>query len=222
MSASTKRDISKLAKMRVNELQAKFAEVVGETTRSPNRVYLIRRITEGLVAADEAAKAAPTPSPAPVPQAPEEAAPAAPVPPEPADEAPPEPEAQEPEATQEPEAAQEPDTRLTKLSVPALQAKYVEVVGRPTSSSHRGYLLWKIREAQKGRVPVGPRRSTHREGVTFKVLPLRMEADLVEQLDAAWRRQGLPSRMALIRRSLQSFLQSAGEAEVAALLANEG
>ena len=216
MSASTKRDIAKLAKMRVNELQAKFAEVVGETTRSPNRVYLIRRITEGLVAADEAAKAAPTPSPAPTTQAPEEAAPAAPVPPEPADEAQPEPEAQEPEA------AQEPDTRLTKLSVPALQAKYVEVVGRPTSSSHRGYLLWKIREAQKGRVPVGPRRSAHREGVTFKVLPLRMEADLVEQLDAAWRRQGLPSRMALIRRSLQSFLQSAGEAEVAALLANEG
>ena len=219
MSASTKRDISKLAKMRVNELQAKFAEVVGEPTRSPNRVYLIRRITEGLVAADEAAKAAPTPSPAPTPQAPEEAAPAAPVPPDPADEAPPEPEAQEPEA-QEPEA-QEPDTRLTKLSVPALQAKYVEVVGRPTSSSHRGYLLWKIREAQKGRVPVGPRRSAHREGVAFKVLPLRMESELVDQLDAAWRRQGLRSRMDLFRKALHSFLAAAGEAEVAARLANE-
>ena len=55
----------------------------------------------------------------------------------------------------------------------------------------------------------------------FKVLPLRMEAALVEQLDAARKRQGLRSRMDLIRRALQAFLAAAGEAEVAALLATE-
>jgi metal-responsive CopG/Arc/MetJ family transcriptional regulator len=49
-----------------------------------------------------------------------------------------------------------------------------------------------------------------------------MEADLVEQLDAAWRRLGLPSRMELIRRALQAYLVDSGETEVAARLANEG
>ena len=217
MSKTTKRDITKLAKMKVNELQAKFAEVVGEVTRSPNKTYLVRRITEALVAADEAAQAAQAASPAPAPAVPEEAAP-------PATEATTEPEPDpdpEGETEGETEAATEPGEKLTKLSVPALQAKYVEVVGRPSSSVHRGYLVWKIREAQKGRVPVGPRRSTHREGVAFKVLPLRMEAALVDQLDAAWRRQGLRSRMDLFRKALHSFLAAAGEAEVAARLANE-
>jgi hypothetical protein len=95
------------------------------------------------------------------------------------------------------------------------------VVGRRTSSSHAGYLRWKITQAQKGRIPVGPRKSAHREGVTFKVLPLRMESDLVDKLDEAWRRQGLHSRMDLFRKSLQAFLQNAGEADVAAMLGTE-
>lgn len=82
--------------------------------------------------------------------------------------------------------------KLTKLDVPELQARYLEVVGRPTGSSNKAYLVWKIREAQKGRIPVGPRRSARREGVTFKVLPLRMEADLVDKLDEAWNRRFQP------------------------------
>lgn len=37
--------------------------------------------------------------------------------------------------------------------------------------------FWKIREARKGRIPIGPRTSARREDVTFKILPpLRMEA----------------------------------------------
>jgi hypothetical protein len=195
MSASTKRDISKLAKMRVNELQAKFAEVVGEPTRSPNRVYLIRRITEALQAAEAGAKTAK----AKVPEADAHEA--------------------EVETTAQTEAAPARE-KLTKLDVPTLQARYLEVVGRSTGSDNKAYLIWKIREAQKGRIPVGPRKSAHREGVTFKVLPLRMESELVDKLDEAWRRQGLHSRMDLFRKSLQAFLQNAGEADVAAMLAN--
>lgn len=53
------------------------------------------------------------------------------------------------------------------------------------------------------------------------LLPLRMESDLVDKLDEAWRRQGLASRMDLFRRALQAFLVSAGENDVAALLATE-
>jgi len=103
--------------------------------------------------------------------------------------------------------------------VPTLQARYLEVVGPSTGSDNKAYLIWKIGEAQKGRIPVGPRKSAHREGVTFKVLPLRMESELVDKLDEAWRRQGLHSRMDLFRKSLQAFLSSAGEADVAAMLA---
>lgn len=55
--------------------------------------------------------------------------------------------------------------------------------------------------------------------MTFKLLPLRMESHLVDKLDEAWKRQGLHSRMDLFRKSLQAFLGSAGEADVAALLA---
>jgi hypothetical protein len=195
MSKTTKKAIEKLSTMKVNELQAKFAEVTGETTRSPNKTFLIRRITEALQAAESEAKAAKAK----------------------------EPEADAPETEPAIDAAVETAPareKLTKLDVPTLQARYLEVVGRPTGSDNKAYLIWKIREAQKGRIPVGPRKSAHREGVTFKVLPLRMESDLVDKLDEAWRRQGLHSRMDLFRKSLQAFLQNAGEADVAAMLAS--
>ena len=194
MSKTTKKEIAKLGNMKVNELQAKFAEVTGETTRSPNKTFLIRRITEALQTADGEAKAAKAKKP----------------------------EADAPRAEVAATAQTEPTTageKLTKLEVPELQARYLEVVGRPTGSDNKAYLIWKIREAQKGRIPVGPRKSAHREGVTFKVLPLRMESDLVDKLDAAWKRQGLHSRMDLFRKSLHAFLANAGEADVAAMLA---
>jgi hypothetical protein len=108
--------------------------------------------------------------------------------------------------------------KLSKLDVPTLQARYLEVVGRPTGSDNRSYLVWKIREAQMGRIPVGPRQSTRREGVVFRILPMRMEADLVEKLDEVWRRRGLRSRMHLFRESLQAYLSGVGETDVAAML----
>src|ERR1017187_6300723 len=63
---TTKKEIAKLTKMKLNELQAKFAEVVGEKTRSPNRKFLMRKIAETLRVADASAKVA---------NAPEDAAP---------------------------------------------------------------------------------------------------------------------------------------------------
>ena len=194
MSKTTKKAIEKLSTMKVNELQAKFAEVTGETTRSPNKTFLIRRITDALQAAEAGAKTAK----AKAPEAEAEV---------------------EVETTAQTEAAPARE-KLTKLDVPTLQARYLEVVGRSTGSDNKAYLIWKIREAQKGRIPVGPRKSAYREGVTFKVLPLRMESDLVDKLDEAWKRQGLHSRMDLFRRSLHAFLQNAGEADVAAMMAS--
>jgi hypothetical protein len=168
--------------MKLNELQAKFAEVTGETTRSPNKTFLARGIIEALKANDASAKA----------DAPQASAPGA-----------------QAEATARAEATAV-DGKLTRLEVPELQARYLEVVGRPTGSTNQSYLLWKIREAQKGRIPLGPRKNAHREGVTFKVLPLRMEAATVDKLDEAWRSRGIKSRTEFFRGTLGHYLKHIG------------
>jgi hypothetical protein len=41
---------------------------------------------------------------------------------------------------------------------------------------------------------------------------------VVDKLDEAWKRHGLPSRMDLFRKSLHDYLASVGENDVAALL----
>jgi hypothetical protein len=188
---STKKEIAKLTKMKLNELQAKFAEVTGETTRSPNKTFLIRKIAEALRVADASAKVA---------NAPEVGAPDA-----------------DASAQTEPAVA---DGKLTRLELPELQARYLDVVGRPTGSTNKPYMVWKIREAQKGRIPVGPRKNAHREGVTFKVLPLRMEAATVDKLDEAWRSRGIKNRMEFFRGALGSYLKQLGAEDAAALFAS--
>lgn len=107
---------------------------------------------------------------------------------------------------------------LTKLSVEELQARYLEEVGRPTGSSNARYLVWKIREARRGRVPVGPvgRRAPGEPAVEHKVLPLRLPSETVAALDDVWRRHGLKSRMDLFRRALDAYLVGLGEEDKAA------
>ncbi len=51
---------------------------------------------------------------------------------------------------------------------------------------------------------------------TFKVLPVRMETELIARLDEAWKRNGLNSRTELFRKSLQNYLIGMGENELAA------
>ena len=113
------------------------------------------------------------------------------------------------------------ETPLTKLSVEELRQRYIEVIGRETSSTNARYLVWKLREAAKGKILIGPRQRVSREPGSMKVLPLRMDAELVAQLDEARERLGLSSRMELFRRSLHTYLDQQGEAEVAALFAPE-
>jgi hypothetical protein len=191
---TTKKEIAKLTKMKLNELQAKFAEVVGEKTRSPNRKFLMRKITEALLGA--ASGGAGEKATAPTVSATTEATVATNTTATPATE----------------QVAEIVSEKLTKLTVPELQARYLEVVGRPTGSSDKPYLLWKIREARKGRVPIGPRKNAKRDDVAFKVLPLRMEAAIVDKLDEAWKRQGLHSRTDLFRRSLAAATAGASPA----------
>jgi hypothetical protein len=50
---TTKKEITHLAEMKLNELQAKYAEVIGKETRSHNKTFLLRKIVEALQKAGE-------------------------------------------------------------------------------------------------------------------------------------------------------------------------
>ena len=108
------------------------------------------------------------------------------------------------------------------MSVEELQAKYLEAVGRATGSDDRRYLIWKIREAEKGRIPVGPRKTRERNGepLDVKILPLRLEAEIVERMDEAWRSRGIKNRMEFFRRALGHYLTHLGAEDAAALFGN--
>ncbi|MDY0061001.1 MAG: hypothetical protein RBU45_14415 [Myxococcota bacterium] len=299
MNENTRTQIAALEDMRLSGLQARYAEVIGEATRCPNRRWIIRRLTEALLAQAEseppAAIAPVTPSEPSTAPAAETATPSATVS-EPGmdveqarrvimenvdpmgydtaeqyveecygqvapeampgllveaariiidnaaaqaqqgDEAQATPEdvnspvasenaltqpGSTPTTEQTVAAPAAPPTavKLSKLSIPELQALYREVVGRDTGSSDRNYLIWKVNQAKKGKVPVGPRQSRRAEGepADFKVLPLRMPTLSVARLDEVVQRLGLASRMELFRRSLRAFLSQQGEPEVAAL-----
>ncbi len=206
-----------LRALRLPELQMRFAEIVGEETRCPNKTYLLRRIKEVLTqaAAEEAGETIIneeeiamngeeiTQEEETIIQASE------------AEELPQANEAEEPLQTNETE---EPISIL-KLDLEALQARYLEVLGRATRSSNRRYLIWKIRQAQKGLVPIGPttRRHPDQPSIEHKVIPLRLPTEHVAALDQAWRRQGLKSRMSCFRHALHLYLQSIDEDTVAVL-----
>jgi len=154
--------------LRLPELQARFKDVVGEASKSPNRKFLIRRIEEVLAKQGEA----------------------------------------------------KPRGRFKEMSVEQLRAKYVEVVGRPSGSSAKGYLIWKIREAEKGHVTVGPRASRRQEGepTDMRILPLRLEAGVVDKMDEAWRERGIPNRKEFFRRALGHYLKHLGATAAAGAL----
>jgi hypothetical protein len=93
------------------------------------------------------------------------------------------------------------------MTVEELRREYLRVIGRPTSSVHRAYLSWKLREADKGRITVGPVEPRTSHATDARVLPLRLDCAFVERIDAAWRQRGLPSRMEFFRRALGKYLE---------------
>ena len=50
MTETIQTQIDALAELRLPDLQQRFAELVGEETRCPNKTYLLRRIREALEA----------------------------------------------------------------------------------------------------------------------------------------------------------------------------
>ncbi len=111
-----------------------------------------------------------------------------------------------------------PTASLKTASVDELQARHLELIGRPTSSRHVGYLRWRLRQAERGLIRVGAEPRAAHGADDVLVLPLRMPAPVVERLDEARRRLGLRSRAELFRRALHRYLVDFDEADVAAFL----
>lgn len=210
----------KLESMSLAELRARYREVVGEETRSPNKVHIIRRIEEGLAAKKRrsptrrAAATAPSAPPPPTARA-TATVPSTPPPPPTA--------AQEEPTPEEGTSSTRKRGRFADMSLQELQAEYRKVLGRPTGSSNVPYLTWKIREAEAGRVPVGPRpeRSAKASENGKRVIPLSMDAEAVTALDKVWRDAGLPSRTHFFMRATHRELKAMGATEAAALFAPE-
>ncbi len=215
--------LAELESLRLPELKERYHQVLGTETRCPNRTFLIRSICNALrteeVAAAEHAVASDasdveertaTTSTVDVALV---VAPATAAPSVPAD-VPSAPSGRQ----RRPRAEQPPRGRFSSMTVEELQRKYVEVVGRDTGSSSKAYLVWKIREAEKGRIPVGPRQTRGRdaEPADVKILPLRLEADTVAAMDEAWRTRGIKTRMEFLRRALGHYLLHIGAADAAA------
>ncbi|NVJ28738.1 DUF2924 domain-containing protein, partial [Myxococcus sp. AM011] len=77
---------------------------------------------------------------------------------------------------------------------------------------------WKIREAEAGRVPVGPRPEREvKVGEDGKrVIPLSFDAEDLAALDKAWRDAGIPSRTRFFKRAVHRELTAMGATEAAA------
>ncbi|WP_223643761.1 ribbon-helix-helix domain-containing protein [Corallococcus sp. EGB] len=211
MSTKTKAKTKRTKKndlegLRLPELWERFKEATGESTKSPNRKFLIRRIEEALAARTEEPPA-PSADEA-LPPARRNARSAEPT----------------PETSVEGSAAPKQRGRFASITIQELQAKYLEVVGRSTGSDDRRYLIWKIREAEKGRINVGPRKTRARDGepLDVKILPLRLEADVADKMDEAWRSRGIKNRMEFFRGAIGHYLAHLGARDAAALFANAG
>lgn len=205
MTETIQTQLDDLRALRLPDLQARFAELVGEETRCPNKAFLLRRIGEALET--RAGRATPTEDVTAEAATPTDEAPA------PVDVATDAPAPDDVRTDDEGEGTEPDGARLQDLDVEQLRARYLDVVGRGTGSHDKRYLIWKIRQAQQGKVPVGPvgRRQPGEPPVEHKVLPLRMPAETVEALDDVWRRRGLKSRMDLFRHALDQYLTGLGE-----------
>jgi hypothetical protein len=204
-STTTKTKKENLETLPLPELWERFKAATGESTKSPNKKFLVKRIEEAL-----AAEAKHTEAP---PPAKRDAGAREPTTP-----------ATKPATTTASDAPKPPRGRFAAMTIEELQTKYLEVVGRATGSDDRRYLIWKIREAEKGRIPVGPRKTRERDGepLDVKILPLRLEADVADKMDEAWRAKGIKNRMEFFRGAIGHYLAHLGAPEAAALFTSPG
>lgn len=108
------------------------------------------------------------------------------------------------------------DRPLADLTVEELKTAYRAEIGRDTGSIDRGYLIWKIREARKGRIKVGRVERTQRDpAAPQKVMPVRLVEAAVARMDEAIAAAGYSTRLSFIREALAEKLERLGAGEAA-------
>jgi len=125
------------------------------------------------------------------------------------------PQGQEAAQIEEEDNAEEGGIKLVELSLDELSEMYERIVGKATASQSRTYLIRRIVEFKTGKRTVGKRAQRIRRHASYKVLPLRLEVGVVEQVDAAWKRQGMRTRMEFLRAAMHQMLRHMGETEAA-------
>ena len=140
-STKTKSKRENLAALGLPALWERFKEVTGQTSKSPNKKFLVRRIEEAVAArASDSAPAEEQRRPR------RTSARATPVP--------------EPQTTLADSTPQKPRGRFSSMTIEELQTKYLEVVGRSTGSDDRRYVepadMWSRGSARR----VFPRRAS--------------------------------------------------------------
>src|SRR5690606_15607470 len=119
--AKTKATKENLATLGLPTLWERFKEATGETTKSPNKKFLIRRIADPLAARDV------EPAPSEEPQRPTRTSAGATLVPE-------------LETTVAESTPPKARGRFASMTIEELQTKYLEVVGRSTGSDDRRYV----------------------------------------------------------------------------------
>ncbi len=184
MSTKTKTTKAKskkenLAAFGLPALWERFKEATGETTKSPNKKFLVRRIEEASTAR------AVEPAPAEELQRPTRTSARATPVPEP-----------EPETTLAVSPPPKPRGRFAAMTIEELQTKYLEVVGRATGSDDRRYVelgdMWSWAPARRvlprrAREATPHNRAAFSGGMTLR-FP-RPEACMATGA-ASWRSQG--------------------------------
>jgi hypothetical protein len=103
--------------------------------------------------------------------------------------------------------------RFAGMTVEQLRALYEEKVGRPTDSVDEAYLKWKIREAEKGRVSVGPALRRRRDEPVVAVT-LRFGKSELERIDRVLERAGAKNRTRFFMQAIGGQLAALGENEL--------
>ena len=224
------------------DVRARYQAMFGEPPRSPNKVWMINQMEEhGARRAESeesraASRGAPSRKrttrlargPATVADEAFDAATAAGAAPE--CEAAPSPEAEAPEeaslAGTAPDSATQELGRYRSMTVEDLRRLYEEKVGRTTQSVDQPYLIWKITQAEKGKIRLGRvAPGQRREGTLAgadKTLPLTLTAAAVAAVDGAWARTGFPNRMSFMRTAIREALLRRGESDAAAHFPEKG
>jgi hypothetical protein len=107
--------------------------------------------------------------------------------------------------------------RWAAMTVEELRALYAEKIGRTTDSTDRAYLIWKLREAEKGHITIGAARRGGRKLSDEPMLPvtLRLPVSITTQMDEVWKRLSLRSRIDLIERAMGRGFAALHESELA-------